>query len=431
MSLARSRSAPELAAPPQPVQAGPEVADFGSNAELAAAIPRVSAAPTGGGLLDQAAAEVPPVNLQGNARRGSRGDDVKALQSHLGIPSDGVFGRDTHAAVRRFQRAHGLVADGIVGKNTRIAMAKPIPRAVPVSRPVAPARVAPAQVAPAQVAPAVAPVEVAQADTAPAVVAPAPAVAAAPAVAPAAGPIPKGLRSPHHDDARFAPKYPATAYSESSIYRTKEDPYAVGAITRPTREQDLGGKTYGTYQFDSRVYRDGSDGGKGAVAGSTVSRFARSEGNPYKAELEEVIRKDGVASAAFDAKWRELTGRENKGFGEAQQKFMEAELKAKVDRWFDSAGVTGEARKDPRLFDVVVGTLNQYGTLSDGMAKGVAPKKGEGPKTADEVGTELQNDKWGSVGSNFKSSPKAHDGIYARINREGAMFDGYDAKKRP
>ena len=390
MSLARSRSAPELAAP-QPVQAVPEVADFGSNAALAAAIPRVSAAPNSGGLLE------------GNARRGSRGDDVRTLQGHLGVASDGVFGRDTQAAVRRFQRAHGLVADGIVGRNTRLAMAKPIPRAVPVSPSIA-------QVAPAQGAP----------------------VVAAPTVAtPAAAPIPKGLRSPHHDDARFAPKYPATAYSESSIYRTKEDPYAVGAITRPTREQDLGGKTYGTYQFDSRVYRDGSDGGKGAVAGSTVSRFARSEGNPYKAELDEVIRKDGVASAAFYAKWRELTGRDNKGFGEAQQKFMEAELKAKVDRWFDSAGVTGEARKDPRLFDVVVGTLNQYGTLSDGMAKGVAPKKGEGPKTADQVGTELQDDKWGSVGSNFKSSPKAHDGIYARINREDAMFDGYDAKKRP
>jgi peptidoglycan hydrolase-like protein with peptidoglycan-binding domain len=53
-------------------------------------------------------------------RRGDRdlspAAHVAALQKAIGIPNpDGVFGRDTEAAARAFQRAHGLVPDGIVG----------------------------------------------------------------------------------------------------------------------------------------------------------------------------------------------------------------------------------------------------------------------------------------------------------------------------
>ena len=55
-------------------------------------------------------------------KKGSRGDAVRALQRRLGIPADGVFGRQTRAAVKRFQRAHDLVADGIVGPATLAAL---------------------------------------------------------------------------------------------------------------------------------------------------------------------------------------------------------------------------------------------------------------------------------------------------------------------
>jgi N-acetyl-anhydromuramyl-L-alanine amidase AmpD len=51
-------------------------------------------------------------------RRGSRGIAVRYLQYRLGIAADGVFGDNTRTQVVRFQRKNGLAADGIVGTLT-------------------------------------------------------------------------------------------------------------------------------------------------------------------------------------------------------------------------------------------------------------------------------------------------------------------------
>jgi hypothetical protein len=51
-----------------------------------------------------------------------RGSGVAALQRALGIPADGVYGRQTRRAVRAFQRSHGLVVDGIAGPQTLRAL---------------------------------------------------------------------------------------------------------------------------------------------------------------------------------------------------------------------------------------------------------------------------------------------------------------------
>lgn len=58
-----------------------------------------------------------------NLRLGDRGNLVWLLQSALfvnGFPAtpDGIFGSQTDATVRNFQRANGLVVDGIAGANT-------------------------------------------------------------------------------------------------------------------------------------------------------------------------------------------------------------------------------------------------------------------------------------------------------------------------
>lgn len=51
-------------------------------------------------------------------KEGSSGDDVRRLQSLLGIIVDGKFGPATKKAVKAFQSARGLDADGIVGLYT-------------------------------------------------------------------------------------------------------------------------------------------------------------------------------------------------------------------------------------------------------------------------------------------------------------------------
>jgi peptidoglycan hydrolase-like protein with peptidoglycan-binding domain len=59
-----------------------------------------------------------PAEAARAVERGDRGATVKAAQRALGLPADGLFGRDTARAVKRFQRAHGLTADGVVGPAT-------------------------------------------------------------------------------------------------------------------------------------------------------------------------------------------------------------------------------------------------------------------------------------------------------------------------
>jgi peptidoglycan hydrolase-like protein with peptidoglycan-binding domain len=43
---------------------------------------------------------------------------VKQVQTKLGLTADGIFGPETEATARAFQRDHGLVPDGIDGPKT-------------------------------------------------------------------------------------------------------------------------------------------------------------------------------------------------------------------------------------------------------------------------------------------------------------------------
>ena len=51
-------------------------------------------------------------------KRGSRGEDVKAVQAALHCYPDGIFGELTEEAVKDWQEVHGLGVDGIIGRLT-------------------------------------------------------------------------------------------------------------------------------------------------------------------------------------------------------------------------------------------------------------------------------------------------------------------------
>jgi hypothetical protein len=53
---------------------------------------------------------------------GSTGSAVKAVQRKLHVSVTGYYGRQTEAAVKRFQRRRGLKADGVVGPATARAL---------------------------------------------------------------------------------------------------------------------------------------------------------------------------------------------------------------------------------------------------------------------------------------------------------------------
>ena len=62
--------------------------------------------------------------VQALSKYGSRGEEVRTIQTKLkrwGYYNgnvDGIFGSQTLAAVKYFQRKNGLVVDGIAGKRT-------------------------------------------------------------------------------------------------------------------------------------------------------------------------------------------------------------------------------------------------------------------------------------------------------------------------
>jgi hypothetical protein len=88
--------------------------------------------------LSPTAPNVIPTEVEGSPsetrrttlRKGDKGQAVMELQTLLmklgydlgSYGVDGDFGKDTEAAVRRFQRDHGLTVDGVVGPQTRAAL---------------------------------------------------------------------------------------------------------------------------------------------------------------------------------------------------------------------------------------------------------------------------------------------------------------------
>ena len=68
-------------------------------------------------------------------KRGDNNENVKKLQTRLGVEAIGNFGPKTEEAVKAFQAANGLTADGIVGDGTWNKLFPPTQVSVPVSQP--------------------------------------------------------------------------------------------------------------------------------------------------------------------------------------------------------------------------------------------------------------------------------------------------------
>jgi hypothetical protein len=231
-------------------------------------------------------------------------------------------------------------------------------------------------------------------------------------------------RSPYHDDNKFVPRFAMAAYHESGVYRKANDPYAVGAISRPRKSDDLGGKTYGTYQFESSVYNDGSSrGGKGG-AGSTLSRFINDPSNPFGPQLKAAAAQYGLASPQFDALWAQLSSQKNKEFGQAQENFVLKDKGQNIQKFMDKAELSPEVREDPRIQDLIMGTTNHVGGLADGAAEHIAALQRQAGRklTANEVGKAIAEFKESKISSWFRSSPGAQAGIAQRFQDEATAF---------
>lgn len=55
-------------------------------------------------------------------KKGDKGENVKKIQTALGLTPDGIFGSNTEEAVKSFQKKHNLTSDGIVGSMTLKAL---------------------------------------------------------------------------------------------------------------------------------------------------------------------------------------------------------------------------------------------------------------------------------------------------------------------
>jgi putative chitinase len=69
-------------------------------------------------------------------KKGSTGEDVKRLQTKLGLTADGSFGPGTELKVKDWQSANGLTADGIVGDGTWAKMFPDATTSAPAAAPV-------------------------------------------------------------------------------------------------------------------------------------------------------------------------------------------------------------------------------------------------------------------------------------------------------
>lgn len=71
---------------------------------------------------------------KGVYRKGDKGQEVRRFQEKIGVKPDGVFGKRTEEAVKKYQAQNNLSADGVVGPITLASMGLDIYHGIDVSR---------------------------------------------------------------------------------------------------------------------------------------------------------------------------------------------------------------------------------------------------------------------------------------------------------
>jgi len=328
----------------------------------------------------------------GKIEFGEKGPDVALLQEKLRaadardaqgriIGQDGDFGNGTKQALENYQRAHNLPATGVADRQTLTQLGVIGGQQQTPTQP-APTQPAPAQPAPAQPAPT---------QPAPAQQAPTP--------------------------AQQTPAQPAAQNLPADVQRAKTniDAWHLGQTSAQfetsnrgpgfisTGKGDLGGKSYGLYQLSS-------------TQGSLAEYVGQS--TKYGAEFKGLT----PASAAFDAKWKEVAARDPQGFSTDQHTFIKKEFFDVQNEALKGRGVDLSDR-GRAVQDMLWSTSVQFRNLTPNVvANGLKDKFGEGYQlsklTDEQIVGAVQDYKLKKNDSLFSGSPDLWPGLRDRAKNE-------------
>lgn len=178
-----------------------------------------------------------------------------------------------------------------------------------------------------------------------------------------------------------------------------------GVGTISTGKGDHGGVSYGAHQLSSKS--------------GTMAKFLRSEqGAAYAADFAGLQ----PGTAAFNQKYKEVVGRDSKGFEEAQAGFMKATHYDPAARKLANDTGLDVSKRSRALQELVYSTSTQYGGGSSVLAKALAGRDANSMSDEELINT-MQDYKRDNVGVNFKSSSAAVQASVAqRAEREKATL---------
>ncbi len=326
----------------------------------------------------------------GKIEFGEKGPDVALLQEKLRavnardaqgrvIGQDGDFGNATKQAIENYQKTHNLPATGVADKQTLTQLGVIGGQQQTPTQP-APTQPAPTQAAPTQPAP-----------TQPAPTQPAPAQPTP--VQPPAQNLPADVQRAKTNIESWHLGQTSAQFETSNR--------GPGFIS--TGKGDLGGKSYGLYQLSS-------------TQGSLAEYVGQSD--KYGAEFKGLT----PASAAFDAKWKEVAARDPQGFSTDQHTFIKKEFFDVQNEALKGRGVDLSDR-GRAVQDMLWSTSVQFRNLTPNVvANGLKDKFGEGYQlsklTDEQIVGAVQDYKLKKNDSLFSGSPDLWPGLRDRAKNE-------------